>query len=62
MKSQQVIVSDQAWGLSMEKSAEKWGPGGLLRPPVGIKGAMPPVGVRGLRPLTLKLFNKKNKT
>ena len=35
----------------MEKSAEKWGPGGRRRPPVGVQGS----------PLKLKLFNK-NKT
>ena len=43
----------------MEKSAEKWGPGGLLRPPVGVQGATPPVGVMGQSPLKL---SNKNKT
>ena len=33
----------------MEKSAEKWGPGGRRRPPVGSRGATPPVGVRGAK-------------
>ena len=49
--------------LRMKKSAEKWGPGGLLRPLVGLQGATPLVGVRGRSPLKLKLklFNK-NKT
>ena len=40
----------------MEKSAEKWRPGGRRRPPVGVQVATPPVGVRGLCPLML--FNK----
>ena len=44
----------------MEKSAEKWGPGGRRRPSVRVQGATPPVGVRGLGP-KLKLFNE-NKT
>ena len=35
----------------MEKSAEKWGPGGCRRPPVGVQGAMPPVGGQGAKPL-----------
>ena len=26
----------------MEKSAEKWGPGGCRRPPVGVQGAKRP--------------------
>ena len=37
----------QAWELRMEKSVEKWGPGGRRRPPVGVQGTTPPVGVRG---------------
>ena len=43
----------------MEKSAEKWGPGGHRRPPVGVRRGTPPIGVR--RQIALKLFNK-NKT
>ena len=42
----------QARELRMEKSAEKWGPGGHTKPPVGVQGGSP---------LKLKLFNK-NKT
>ena len=34
----------------MEKSAEKWGPGGRRRLPVGAQGATLPVGVRGVKP------------
>ena len=45
----------------MEKSAEKWGPEGRRRPPVGVQGATPLVGVWGQSSLKLKLFNK-NKT
>ena len=40
----------------MEKSAEKWGPGGRRRPLVGVQGAMPPVA---FAPLKLKLFGNK---
>ena len=43
----------------MEKSAEKWGPGGRRRPPVEVQGAMPPAGARGQSPLKL---SNKNKT
>ena len=32
------IIYNQAWKLTMEKSAEKWGPGGRRRPPVGVQG------------------------
>ena len=56
-----VALETQAWELKMEKSAEKWGPGGRRMPPVGVQGGTPPVGVRGRIPLKLKLFNK-NKT
>ena len=35
----------------MEKSDEKWGPGGRRRPPVGVQGESP-------LKLKLKLFNK----
>ena len=47
----------------MEKSAEKWGPGGRRKPPVGAQGATALVGVRrrSSLKLKLKLFNK-NKT
>ena len=50
----------QAWQLRMEKSAEKWGPGGRRRPSVGVQRATTPVGVRGRSSLKLKLklFNK----
>ena len=43
----------------MEKSAEKWGPGGRRRLPVGVQGGTPLV--RGPGGNALKLFNK-NKT
>ena len=39
----------QAWELRMEKSAEKWEPGGRRRPPVGVQGGSP---------LKLKLLTK----
>ena len=35
-------LTNQAWELRMEKSAEKWGPGCRRRPPVGVQGAIPP--------------------
>ena len=42
----------------MEKSAEKWGPGGRRRPPVGVQGAMPLVGGQGA---LAEAFLTKNK-
>ena len=42
----------------MEKSAEKWGPGGRRRPPEGVQGATFPVGVRGQSHLKLSNKNK----
>ena len=39
----------QACELRMEKSAEKWGPGGLLKPPVRVQGATPPGGGQGAK-------------
>ena len=56
-----VVLVDihQTWESRMEKSAEKWGPGGRRRPPVGVQGATPPVGVRRRSPLKL---SNKNKT
>ena len=58
--SESVSVSvRQAWEFRMEKSAEKWGPGGRRRPPVGVQGATLLMGNMGRSPLKLKGFNNK---
>ena len=47
----------QAWELRMEKSAEKWGPGGHRRPPPPPPPT--PVGVQGATPPEAEAFSRK---
>ena len=41
---------NQAWELRIEKSVEKWGPGGRKRPPVGVSAVNAPGGGKGAKP------------